>query len=96
MAKKGQASIVELPLAVLLIGIVFVVISIVCFIGMKYGQALPDGSMAQNITIYDMQVEMSNNTSIAGIVLTMSLVGIACSVFMGMFFLMRGKSEAGA
>ncbi|MFO7969941.1 MAG: hypothetical protein R6U15_07540 [Candidatus Izemoplasmatales bacterium] len=39
----------------------------------------------------DLQTEISNNTSIAGIVLTISLVGIVLSVLIGIFVLARGN-----
>ena len=62
----------------------------VAYIGSEYGDALPDGSVAQNVTT-DLNTEISNNTSIAGIVLTISLVGIVLSVLIGIFVLARGR-----
>lgn len=45
---------------------------------------------ACNVT-NSLQTEISNNTSIAGIVLTISLVGIVLSVLVGVFVLARNK-----
>lgn len=45
---------------------------------------------ACNVTS-SMQTEISNNTSIAGIVLTISLVGIVLSVLIGVFVLARNR-----
>ena len=81
MKKRGQLSLSDAPTIVLLVGLVFLVMATIAFIGQKYGDALPAGSVAQNVT-NDLNTEISNNTSIAGIVLTISLVGnnsLACS-----------------
>lgn len=43
---------------------------------------------AANVTT-DLQTEISNNTSIAGIILTISLVGIVLTVLMGVFLGIR-------
>lgn len=45
---------------------------------------------ACNIT-GDLQTEVSNNTSIAGIVLTISLIGIVLSVLIGVFVVARNR-----
>lgn len=45
-------------------------------------------SVASNVTD-DLQTEISNNTSIAGIVLTISLVGIVLAVLIGIFLASR-------
>ena len=85
-SKKGQISLSDAPSVVLIVGFVFLVMATMAFIGTKYGDALPDGSTAQNVTI-DLNTEIGNNTSIAGIVLTISLVGIVLSVLVGVFVL---------
>jgi len=88
-SKKGQLSLGDAPTVVLLVGLVFLVMATIAFIGEKYGDALTDGSTAQNVT-NDLNTEISNNTSIAGIVLTISLVGIVLTVLIGVFMGVRG------
>lgn len=44
--------------------------------------------VAANVTT-DLQTEIANNTSIAGIILTISLVGIVLSVLLGAFVMIR-------
>ena len=84
MQKKGQLSLGDAPTVVLIVGFVFLVMATVAYIGEKYGDALTDGSAAQNVT-NDLNEEIANNTSIAGIVLTISLVGIVLSILIGIF-----------
>jgi len=86
--KKGQLSLGDAPTVVLLVGLVFLVMATIAFIGEKYGDALTDGSVAQNVT-NDLNTEISNNTSIAGIVLTISLVGIVLTILIGVFIGVR-------
>lgn len=88
--KRGQISLNDAPSVVLIVGFVFLVMATMAFISSKYGDALPDGSVAQNVTT-DLNTEISNNTSIAGIVLTISLVGIVLSVLVGVFVLARQR-----
>lgn len=88
MKSKGQLSLGDAPTVVLIVGFVFLVMATVAYIGEKYGDALTDGSAAQNVT-NDLNTEISNNTSIAGIVLTISLVGIVLSVLIGIFMAAR-------
>ena len=45
-------------------------------------------SVAFNVT-GDLQTEIANNTSIAGIILTISLVGIVLTVLLGAFVAIR-------
>lgn len=91
--KKGQLSLADAPTVVLLVGLVFLVMATIAFIGQKYGEALPANSVAQNVTT-DLNTEISNNTSIAGIVLTISLVGIVLTVLIGVFLVTRGAGRA--
>lgn len=88
-SKKGQLTLGDAPTVVLLVGLVFLVMATIAFIGEKYGDALTDGSTAQNVTI-DLNTEIESNTSIAGIVLTISLVGIVLTVLIGVFIGVRG------
>jgi hypothetical protein len=88
--KRGQMSLADAPTVVLLVGLVFLVMATIAFIAAKYGDALPDGSVAQNVTT-DLQTEIANNTSIAGIVLTISLVGIVLAVLIGIFLVTRAR-----
>lgn len=90
MNKRGQLTLGDAPTVVLLVGLVFLVMATIAFIGQKYGDALPDGSVAQNVTT-SLNTEISNNTSIAGIVLTISLVGIVLTVLIGVFLAVRTR-----
>jgi uncharacterized membrane protein len=90
MNKRGQLTLGDAPSVVLIVGFVFLVMATVAYIGEKYGDALTDGSTAQNVTT-DLNTEISNNTSIAGIVLTISLVGIVLSVLIGVFVAARQR-----
>ena len=87
--KKAQLSLGDAPTVVLLVGLVFLIMATIAFIGEKYGDALTDGSVAQNVTD-DLNTEIANNTSIAGIVLTISLVGIVLTILIGVFIGVRG------
>jgi uncharacterized protein (UPF0333 family) len=89
IGQKAQLSLGDAPTIVLLVGLVFLVMATIAFIGEKYGDALSDGSTAQNLT-KDLNTELSNNSSIAGIVLTISLVGIVLTVLIGVFIGVRG------
>lgn len=80
----------DAPSVVLIVALLFLVMATVAFIGEQYGDALTDGSAAQNIT-NDLNTELSNNTSIAGIVLTISLVGIVLTVLIGIFVGFRAR-----
>jgi uncharacterized protein (UPF0333 family) len=86
---KGQLSLADAPTVVLLVGLIFLVMATIAFIAQKYGDALPAGSVARNVTTA-LGTEISNNTSIAGIVLTISLVGIVLTVLIGIFLVTRG------
>ena len=86
--KKGQISLGDAPTVVMIVGFVFLIMATIAYVGSKYGAALTAGSTAQNVT-NDLQTELKNNTSIAGIVLTISLVGIVLSVLIGIFLSAR-------
>ena len=88
--KRGQLTLGDAPTVVLLVGLVFLIMATIAFIGEKYGDSLTDGSAAQNVTI-DLNEQISDNTSIAGIVLTISLVGIVLTVLIGIFVGMRSR-----
>lgn len=88
--KKGQLTLGDAPTVVLLVGLVFLVMATIAFIGEKYGDALTANSTAYNVT-QDLNTEISNNTSIAGIVLTISLVGIVLTVLIGVFLGVRSR-----
>ncbi len=92
LQKKGQLSLGDAPTVVLLVGLVFLVMATIAFIGEKYGDALTDGSVAQNVTD-DLNTEIANNTSIAGIVFTISLVGIVLTILIGVFIGVRGGTS---
>ena len=86
MSKRGQVTLGDGPQIALIVGFIFIVLATVAFIGEKYGEALTDGSVAQNVT-NDLNTEIANNTSIVGIVLTISLIGIVLGVLIGVFAL---------
>lgn len=88
--KKGQIGIGDAPGVVLSVGLIFLVMATIAFIAEKYGQSLTDGSVAQNVTT-SLQTQIANNTSIAGIVLTIALVGIILTTLVGVFLLFRGR-----
>lgn len=88
--KKGQLSLADAPTVVLLVGLVFLVMATIAFIGEKYSGSLTAGSHAYNVT-ESLQEEISDNTSIAGIVLTISLVGIVLTVLIGVFLGLRSR-----
>ena len=88
--KKGQLGIADAPTVVLIVGLLFLVMATIAFIGEKYGDALTENSTAHNVT-KDLNTEISNNTSIAGIVLTISLVGIVLTVLIGIFVGFRAR-----
>ena len=87
--KKGQLSLGDAPTVVLLVGLVFLVMATIAFIGEKYQDAMTENSTAYNVSA-DLQTELGNNTSIAGIVLTISLVGIVLSILISVFLGVRG------
>jgi len=99
-SKKGQVSLADAPQIVLIVGLVFLIMATVALVSEKYGDSLVTNtagcnatdttlcSVAYNVT-NDLNTEIANNTSIAGIVLTISLVGIVLSVLIGVFVGMK-------
>ena len=83
-SKKGQISLADAPQVVLIVGLVFLIMATVALVSEKYGDSLTASSTAANVTDA-LETEISNNTSIAGIVLTISLVGIVLTVLIGVF-----------
>ena len=107
--KKAQLSLGDAPTVVLLVGLVFLVMATIAFVGEKYGDSMvaqqettatcnttsgiyTGCGAAYNVTT-DLQTEIGNNTSIAGIVLTISLVGIVLTVLIGVFVGVRGGTQ---
>ncbi len=87
--KKGQAiSLADAPTVVLIVGLVFLMMATIAYVADQYGGALDDGSIGFNVT-EDLQTELGDNTDIAGIVLTIALVGIVLSVLIGIFVTTR-------
>ena len=88
--KKGQVSIGAAPGIVMIVGLVFLIMATIAFVANEYGDAiLSDGEscgdvVACNVTL-DLQTELGDNTSIAGIVLTISLIAIVLGVLIGSF-----------
>ena len=87
--KKAQLSLSDAPTVVLLVGLTFLVMATIAFIGEKYQDSMTTNSYAYNIS-GDLQQEIGDNTSIAGIVLTISLVGIVLTILIGVFMGVRG------
>ena len=56
--RKGQLTLGGAPSVVLIVGFVFLVMATIAFISEKYGDALTDGSTAQNVT-NDLNTEIS-------------------------------------
>lgn len=106
LKKKGQLSLSDAPTIVLLVGLVFLVMATIAFIGTKYGDAVKgpavDGCNATDTSACptafqvteDLNTEIANNTSIAGIVLTISLVGIVLTVLIGIFLVARAPGRS--
>jgi len=107
--KKGQLSLGDAPTVVLLVGLVFLVMATIAFVGEKYGDSMIAQQVetatcnttsgiytgcgaAYNVT-QSLQTEIRNNTSIAGIVLTISLVGIVLTILIGVFVGVRGGPD---
>jgi len=89
MNKKGQSiGIGDAPTVVMIVGFVFLVMATLAYVGEEYGDAFTTNGAAYNIT-QDLGSELADNTSIAGIVLTISLVGIVLSVLIGIFVASR-------
>lgn len=82
--KKGQLGIADAPQVVLLVGLVFLIMATVALVSSEYGKAMTAGSIEKNVTTA-LNTEINDNTSIAGIVLTISLVGIVLTVLIGVF-----------
>ncbi len=98
--KRGQLSIGDAPQVVLIVGLIFLVMATIAFIGEQYGGSIAGeydnvSHAAQESSAYnttqDLQTEISDNTSIAGIVLTISLVGIVLTVLIGIFVGFRAR-----
>ena len=89
--RKAQVSLSDGPAIVLIVGLVFLLMATFAFVGAEYGDAINDDQLnlsAANITT-ELQKEIGSNTSIAGIVLTISLIGIVLSVLIGVFVATR-------
>ena len=86
--KKGQISLADAPQVVMIVGFVFLIMATIAFVSEKYGDALTENDTAANIT-NALEQELAANTSIAGIVLTNSLIGIVLSVLVGIFVVSR-------
>ena len=91
MDKKGQLRIGDAPGVVMIVLFLFMVIGTSAYVLDRYGQAMDNNSIGQNIT-EDLTSEIESNTSIAGMVLTISLIGIVLSILIGVFFVFtRGR-----
>jgi len=89
-SKRGQVTLSDAPGVVLLVGLVFLIMATVAYIAYQYGTALPANSVAANVTTA-LSTAISNNTSIAGIVLTIALVAIVLGVLVGAFALFGNR-----
>ena len=100
--KKGALSLGDAPSVVFIVGFIFLLMATVAYVGDEYATAIADDNAgagcnsshktscgsAYNVT-QDMNQELDDNTSIAGIVLTISLVGIVLSILVGIFVASR-------
>ena len=90
LSKKGQLGISDAPNVVLIVGLIFLTMATIAFIAEKYGDSLTQNKTAYNVT-RDLQTEILSNTSIAGIVLTIALVGIVLTILIGIFVGFRAR-----
>ena len=81
--KKGLG-LGDAPQAVMIVGFIFLLMATVAFVSSEYGDSLTTSSIAANVTDA-LEMELSGNTDIAGIVLTIVLVGIILTVLVGVF-----------
>ncbi len=88
MNKKGQISLSDAPQVVMIVGFIFLIMATIAYVSEKYGDALTEDGIAANITDA-LETELYDNTAIAGIVLTISLVGIVLSILIGIFVASR-------
>lgn len=88
LRKKGQISLADAPQVVMIVGFIFLIMATIAYVSEQYGDALTTNSAAANVTD-DLEQELADNTSIAGIVLTISLVGIVLSILIGIFVASR-------
>jgi len=87
--KRGQLRLGDAPGVVLIVLFLFMVLGTSAFVLEKYGDAMENNSVAQNIT-EDLTTEIEDNVSIAGMVLTISLIGIVLSILIGLFYVFTG------
>jgi len=87
-SKRGQIGLSDAPQVVMIVGFIFLTMATIAYVSEQYGDALTQNGTAHNIT-RDLNTELADNTSIAGIVLTISLVGIVLSVLIGIFVASR-------
>ena len=83
--KQGQVTIGNAPMFILIIGMVFLVMATIALVGEKYQDSMTENSTAWNVS-GDLQTEIGNNTSLAGLVLTIGLVGLVLTILMGVFY----------
>jgi len=88
--RKGQLRIGDAPGVVLIILFLFMVFGTAAFILEEYKDSMTANSSAANIT-ESLTQEIADNTSIAGMVLTISLIGIVLSILIGIFYIFTGK-----
>ena len=88
--KKGQLSIGDAPGVVLIVLFLFMVMGTSAFVLDKYGDAMDASSIGANITD-DLTTEVEDNVSIAGMVLTISLIGIVLSILIGLFYVFTAR-----
>ena len=81
---KRGISLNEAPAMVMIVGFIFLMMATVAYISDQYGESLTAGSIAANVTD-DLENELLDNTSIAGIVLTIGLVGIVLTILISIF-----------
>jgi len=88
--KRGQLRIGDAPGVVLIVLFLFMIMGTSAFILDRYSDAMDNNSIGQNVT-EDLTAEVEDNVSIAGMVLTISLIGIVLSILIGLFYVFTGR-----
>ena len=88
--KQGQVTIGNAPMFILIIGMIFLVMATIALVGEKYQDSMTENSTAYNVS-RDLQNEIGDNTSLAGLVLTIGLVGLVLTILMGVFYAVGAK-----
>lgn len=104
--KKGNMSMDNAPMVILMIGVIFLLLATIAFINQKFGDDLKgepiDGCNATNTTscspayqtTQNLNTEISGNTSIVGIILTIFLVGLILTILIGITLVSKSRGRS--